>query len=89
MTYQTNYKAMSGHIHNMTYIKFTMILSLRTFVHYLYFIICFRALSKTQGWTLLNWSIYELGIINPQSFQNILMHASWEDFGLFPLPGHT
>ena len=80
---------MSGHVHNMAYIKFTMILRLGTFVHYLYFVICFRTLSKTQDWTILNWSIFGLGIINPKSFQDILMHAFWEEFGLFLLLRHT
>ena len=47
-TYQTNRKVMSGHVHNMAYNKLTMILRLGTFVHYLYFVICVRTLSKTQ-----------------------------------------
>jgi len=92
MTYRTNHKAMLGHIHNVAYIKFTTILRLGAFVHYLYFVICFRTLSKTQGWTLLNWSIYGLGIINQnhsKTFWCMLLGRTLDYFHSQDIPGFT
>ena len=87
--YQTNHKAMSGHVHNMAYIKLHTTLTLRKLFIIFIFFICFRASIETQGQTFLNRSMYGFEIIHLKSSQDLFMYASWDGFGLFPLLEHT